>query len=314
MQLKSSLLLLTALAAGSAVARLHGHERRHAHPAVEERGVGDVVYATIDGVLVSWRNEYSGEVATAAAAVATTTSTTTAAAAAATTTPASSSTDTSSNADWASTPSDGKYSRVGFGEATSSSGSGDSYCGNVGSPWGTNIIEVSAADAPNYQYVTQFVGSNTDKWTVVIWNKCGPDGKLDGWYGHSALTFSLEAGETKYVAFDSNSQGAWGAAKGDSLPKDAYGGWSCTWGEYDFGDELNEAWSGWDVSAIQAQAANQEVQGMSICESTGSGCSSITSLAAAVENAYTYLERFLGGIGGNSNSGAVRLAVQVDYS
>ncbi|KAB8234002.1 putative allergen Asp F4-like [Aspergillus alliaceus] len=218
------------------------------------------------------------------------------------------------SASWTSIPSSGEFSTTGFGKRTSSSGSGIEYRGNIGSPWGSNILEVSPSNAYQYKYVVQFSGSNTEDWTVVIWNKVGPDGKLDGWYGNSALKFTLGAGETKYVAFDENSQGAWGAAKGSSLPTDDYGGYSCTWGEFDFGNTSNKGWSGWDVSAIQAQAAGQTVQGMKICNHDGEACSTITSGAATVTNAYTKSEATVDGIGGALESGAVRLITVVDYS
>ncbi|KAF4175221.1 hypothetical protein CNMCM8694_007446 [Aspergillus lentulus] len=215
---------------------------------------------------------------------------------------------------WTSTPSNGVYSTSGFGQRTSSSGSGIEYIGNVGSPWGSNIIEVTASTASQYKYVVKFTGSNTNNWFVSIWNKIGPDGKLDGWYGHSALNFTLAAGQTKYVAFDENSQGGWGAAAGNSLPTDEYGGYACTWGEFDFGNTGNAKWSGWDVSAIQAQNAGLTVQGMRICDHKGCDCSYITTNAAKVVNAYTAAEASVDGIGGSVSAGAVRLVVDVDYS
>ncbi|KAE8356873.1 hypothetical protein BDV28DRAFT_41869 [Aspergillus coremiiformis] len=213
---------------------------------------------------------------------------------------------------WTSTPS-GEFSTSGFGKRTESSGSGVKYRGNVGNPWGSNIIEVSSRNASQYKYVVQFTGSNTANWTVVIWNKVGPDGKLDGWYGNSAVNFTLGAGEMKYVAFDENSQGAWGASQGSSLPTDDHGGYSCTWGEFDFGNTSNKGWSGWDVSAIQAQVAGQTVQGMKICNHNGEICSIITSDASTVANAYTKSEASVDGIGGALNSGPVRLATVLDY-
>ncbi|KAL4894887.1 hypothetical protein BDV59DRAFT_175203 [Aspergillus ambiguus] len=137
---------------------------------------------------------------------------------------------------------------------------------------------------------------------------------MDGWYGHSALNFTLAAGETRYVAFAENSQGAWGAAAGDELPTDDYGGYSCTWGEFDFGDTDNSGWSGWDVSAIQAQSAGQAVQGMRICTHSDESCSYITTGAEKVVNAYTEAKKSVDGIGGTASSGAVRLKVHVDYN
>jgi hypothetical protein len=161
----------------------------------------------------------------------------------------------------------------------------------------------------------QFTGSNTEDWFVVIWNKIGKDGKMDGWYGNACHSFSIAAGETKYYAFDADSQGGWAAAKGSSIPTDDYGGYAATWGEFDFGSTKNSGWSGFDVSAIQAQNAKLTVQGMKICSVyNDSTCSTITSGLASVVNAYTSALASADGIGGNLNSGAVRLAVTLDYS
>ncbi|OJJ68384.1 hypothetical protein ASPBRDRAFT_133288 [Aspergillus brasiliensis CBS 101740] len=241
----------------------------------------------------------------------TSTEATTAASQTAASTTAASTTDSEA---WTATPTNGVYSTAGFGARTNSSSSGVTYSGNVGSPWGSNIQEVSASEAWQYKYVIRMEGSNTADWFVSFWNKIGPDGKMDGWYGHSALNFTLAKGATKYVAFDENSQGGWGAAEGDSLPTDDYGGYSCTWGEFDFGDTDNDAWSGWDVSAIQAQNADQTVQGMRICQYSDKQCSYITTDAETVVNAYTSAEASVDGIGGTVSSGAVRLTVEIDYS
>ncbi|RAL10201.1 uncharacterized protein BO97DRAFT_144155 [Aspergillus homomorphus CBS 101889] len=217
---------------------------------------------------------------------------------------------------WYTYPTNGVYSTSGFGERSNgTSSSGDTYVGNVGSPWGSNIIEVSASSAWQYKYVVQFTGQNSEDWFVSIWNKIGPDGADDGFFGHSALNFTLAAGETRYVAFDENSQGGWGAAEGSSLPTNDYGEYSCTWGEFDFGDEENSSWSGWDVSAIVAQSADQTVQGMKVCRhGTSIGCSYITSDAGTVHNAYTPAESSVGGIGGSVTAGPLRLAAVIDYS
>lgn len=219
------------------------------------------------------------------------------------------------SADWSTVPSSGEFSTSGFGQSTNSSGSGVSYTGNVGSPYGSNIISVEASEASNYKYVVEFSGSNSEDWYVVIWNKIGTDGKMDGWYGNACHEFSIGAGETKYYAFDVDSQGGWAAAKGSSIPTDSYGGYAATWGEFDFGSTTNSGWSGFDVSAIQAQNAGLTVQGMKICSvHEDNTCSSITSGLGTVSNAYTSALATEDGIGGNLVAGAVRLAVTLDYS
>ncbi|CAG8893498.1 unnamed protein product [Penicillium egyptiacum] len=215
---------------------------------------------------------------------------------------------------WTSTPSSGSYSTAGFGGSTSSSGSGETYSGNVGSPYGSNIISIDASSAPNYKYVAQFTGSNTEDWTVAIFNKYGPDGKMTGWHGNACNTFTLSPGQTKYVAFDEDTNGGWAAAKGSTIPTDSMGGYASTWGEFDFGSTTNNGWSGFDVSVIAAQNAGMHISGMKICDALGSVCSSVTKDAAVVDNAYTAAETAVGGIGANLGSGPVRLAVTIDYS
>jgi hypothetical protein len=327
-------LLLSALAGSAVAARVHhAHERRHAAAKidnidkvieevveVDKRGVGDWVTAEIDGVLVSWINEWSGQQTTTqepapapteASSTTTTTSSTTSMISLHAPAPTSSGDTT-----WFAAPQSGEFSRDGFGGSTSAQGNSDSieYQGNVGIPWGSNIILVTEQTANQYQHVLRFEGSNTDAWTVIFWNKMGPNGKMDGWYGNSALKFTMEPNEVKYVAIDSNSQGAWGAAQGENLPTDQFGGYACTWGEFDMSNEGNGGQSGWDVSAIQAQAANLFVQGMQICTHEGTLCSSIANELASVVNAYTYSERYVDGLGGTIKANAIRLVVNLDFA
>ncbi|KAL1869760.1 hypothetical protein Plec18167_007684 [Paecilomyces lecythidis] len=285
MQIKN-LLLLAALVTGN-MARLYGHARRHAHAQPGELE----------------RRQYSpSSTATATASASSSASS------------SSASPSTSGSSDWLATPSGSSYSTQGFGARTQSSGSGINYSGNVGNPWGSNIIQVSESDASQYKYVMQITGQNTEDWDIVFWNKIGPSGGLNGWYGNSALKLTLSPGDTKYVAFDEDTDGGFAAAPGGSIPTDSNGGYSATWGEFDFGSSGNNGWSGYDVSAIQAQSAGQTIQGMKICQAPDTDCSIITPGASQVTNAYTKAEADQGGIGGNIASGPVRLAVVIDYS
>ncbi|KAJ5815729.1 hypothetical protein N7474_007506 [Penicillium riverlandense] len=216
--------------------------------------------------------------------------------------------------DWTSIPAHGAFSTKGFGGRTAPQDTNIQYRGNIGRPWGSNIIGVSPAEAHLYKYVVQFSGPETEPWTVTVWNKVGPTGKMDGWYGHAALTFVLHPHEVRYVAFDEDSEGGWAAGPGeDGLPTDAWGGYTTTWGEFSFGDVENGGWSGWDVSAIQAQLAGQHVQGMRICMADGKGCSIVGRNANKVINAYTDSKRHRNGIGGATGPGPVRLVANIDY-
>lgn len=203
------------------------------------------------------------------------------------------------------------YTFTGFGQRTAPLGSDDTYHGNVGIPFGSNIIEVPVESARGYKYVVRFKGVPSETWTVVIWNKYGADGKMDGWFGRACHGFSLTGGQARYIAFDENSQGGWSAARGLSIPLDAHGGYASTWGEFDFGSHINHGWSGFDVSVIAAQNAGVNVQGMKICDGGTRVCSSVSEGAAQVDNAYSFATRHSKGIGGNLAPGPVRLDVRL---
>ncbi|OJJ52069.1 hypothetical protein ASPSYDRAFT_1170524 [Aspergillus sydowii CBS 593.65] len=115
----------------------------------------------------------------------------------------------SANPHWSTVPSSGEFSTSGFGKRTKTSGSGGSYMGNMGSSYGSNINSNEATEASNYQYHVESTGSRL------------ATGRMDGWYGNACHEFSIDAGETKYYAFDSESQGG-RAAKGPSIPIDQY--------------------------------------------------------------------------------------------
>ncbi|KAJ5174718.1 Allergen [Penicillium canariense] len=340
MLVKNSLLLAAALTAGSAVARLHGHERRHAHPKaevevqdaslpeieaeVEKRAVGDVVTATIDGVLVTWINEWSGEAAASSSTssviqVPTTTApafTATPAAVESTVVPTPTP-STSSGGAWSDTPSSGEYSRSGFGGVSKSVTTGLldwDYIGNVGVPWGSNIIEVEESAANQYKHVLRFEGSQSEPWTVLFWNTYGPNNKMDGfWAPNKALSFTLEPNEVKYVAIDDNSQGGWAASPGE-VPTTNFGQYAATWGEFDMSSEKNDGFSGWDVSCIIAELNGLAIQGMRICNHLGQDCSSIGAGLSSLLNAYTKADQGNDHLAVAQASGPVRLVVQLDYA
>ncbi|KAJ5982087.1 hypothetical protein N7451_012187 [Penicillium sp. IBT 35674x] len=323
-------LLLAPLTISAFSARLQGHARRQAVPtttvtelinitACPYNKTSTLVWTTSAMVTPTPTPEQTSTPEPTASAVSTTSSAKTTSSVVVSTSAGGTSTAaaiaSSSSASWTEIPANGVYSTSGFGASTNPSGSGDTYIGNVGSPYGSNIITVSQSDASSYKYVIQFNGSNTEDWQVVIWNKYSSDGNMDGWYGKACHSFTLTAGETKYWAFDTNSQGGWAAAKGSTIPTNAYGSYASTWGEFDFGSTVNSGWSGFDVSAITAQEADMPVQGMRICDvyNTHGTCSSITTGAGTVTNAYTAALSTEGGIGGSLSAGPVRLSVVIDY-
>jgi len=293
-----SSLFFMAMGASTVLARLHGHERRHAHlqhrnaaQEIEGRGIGDPVIATIDGKVVSWDNNYSGGSPTQPA----------------NSQPPSSTTTSDSSPAPTSTSNGGDQYSTGFGGRTTSTGSGITKNGNCGVPYGSNIILIDNNDANKYDYTIQINGCPNTKYTVGFWNKMGPDGKMDGWYGHATLIFAVNPGETKTVAIDEDTQGAFGITTGDSLPVDQYGGYDCPWGEFDFCNLDNNKWSGFDVSIIQAQAAGRTPEDLEICDPAANVCSSVKQGGSNVSNAYTQSQANQGGIGGNIPAGKVKL-------
>ena len=269
MQLSYSTLLLAALSLECALAQPAHHRRAHRHKRdVGAREVGDIVTATIDGKIVQWVNEYGGPggqpTPTPAAETPTTTATTTAA-----TTPSSTPTHSSSptpdKPESESHPSSSSSSQgsssspqLKFGGISSpkDNGNKDEYIGNVGIPYGSNMLKLeNVEDAKNFKYSNTFNNPTGDKISVIVWNKSGKDGQpQSGMSLPPNLKFDIPAGQSVAVAFDENSQVAFAQdcerdpQKGN-LP-------NCTWGEVDFGDIRNGGWSGYDRSSIPNSAGN----------------------------------------------------------
>jgi len=142
--------------------------------------------------------------------------------------------------------------RTSFGSATSPIGTpGDDYIGNVGLPYGSNIILVDSA--ANQQFTNTFTNSQSESITINLWQKAGPDGRaLSGSAlapTSTTLTFNLAPGESKTVAFQDNTQIGWAQACSSVAESGAFG---TTWGEANF----VSTGSGYDVSAIMNSAGN----------------------------------------------------------
>ncbi|TVY83175.1 Allergen Asp f [Lachnellula suecica] len=155
---------------------------------------------------------------------------------------------------------------TGFGEATAEKNCPGINCiGNVGSPYGSNIIKVSSTSG--YDYTNTFTNTQSSSITINIWNKPGSDGQANSGQAlapkDTTLTFVLGAGDSQIVAFMNNTSGGWAQATTALNPND--GSFDATWGEYTFIDNGNA----WDVSAIQNTAGNN--YNMAI---TGNGCTS----------------------------------------
>ncbi|OKL63204.1 hypothetical protein UA08_01144 [Talaromyces atroroseus] len=257
MQIKNTIVLLTALLAGSATARLHGHERRSHH---EKREV------------------------------------------AATATAESTATTTSS----------------GFGGVTSPSGTGDTYCGNVGIPYGSNIIEITEDELDSYNWTVTLDGSFIlQEYTAYFWNNCNEEGELAGFFDTTfPLTVTIGVGEKSYVAIDVDSQGAFVTSPTSvGVPRSTTDGIIMGfWGEFNIDTTINDGWSGFDVSALVAlDNGKTDYPGLAL---TGDGQTSyITNSLGSAYNAYSETsEASTGGIGGNVVPGKLALTAYMAYN
>ena len=133
-------------------------------------------------------------------------------------------------------------------------GNKDEYKGNVGIPYGSNMIQLASVDdIKNFKYSNTFENGGSDKISVVVWNKVGSDGQCQSGMALPAhLKFDLDAGQSIAVAFDENSQ--IGFAKDGQ--RNQYGMLTTAWGEADYGDLRNQGWSGYDRSTI-VQGGNE---------------------------------------------------------
>ena len=159
-------------------------------------------------------------------------------------------------------------SLTSFGSSSSGSGSaGDSYVGNYGVPYGSNIIKVDSASG--YDFTATFTNSQSESITINIWNKVGED--LQPLSGSAlaptktTLTFALKPGASQVVAFMENSQVAWAQACSETAASGAY---ATTWGECNF----LSAGSGYDVTAIMNSGGNN--YNMSISSKEAPDCTS----------------------------------------
>ena len=276
MQLSKSLLLISAMSAGSVLAsptHVHRHQQFHE----SKRGVGTVVTAEIDGKEVSWVNTYDGssDASSSAAAAAPATSATAAAAPAAS--PSASAAASSSD----SSSSDSSDATAFCKRATAGE---IAYAGNTGDcGYGTNILQVASSVIDSFDYVLEFVNSASGQVACQCGNKVGADGGVNGFFGDGVTQFTLATGASQHVAFDTNTQGECMCAEGDSVPQSSVGQALGAWVEFSFGDSANSGWSGLDVSIIAAQAAGSSFPSVAAC--VAGSCSSVNS-DGTTSNAY----------------------------
>ncbi|KAI4122461.1 MAG: hypothetical protein LQ338_005804 [Usnochroma carphineum] len=179
------------------------------------------------------------------------------------------------------------------------------YIGNVGVPYGSNMMYVPSADG--YKYTTTFKNVGQNPLPINVWNKAGRDGQANsGGCTEANLKFTLGAGESQVVAFDENTQ----AAFSRECDKGAGGYPSCVWGELDFGDQRptdstgqgNLRHSGFDRSSIPGGPG--EVLTMS-CLNCGGG----DQTSSREKNAFTSASQLSGG--GQANPGPAHFLAEL---
>lgn len=143
-------------------------------------------------------------------------------------------------------------------------GNQDHYIGNVGIPYGSNMILIDESERSNYKYTLTLTNINNADTTYIVWNKSGKDGQPQSGMGlEPNLKFTVSPRKAQVIAFDENSQISFSRdcernKLGGNLP-------DCTWGEADFGDLRNGGWSGYDCSSIPNTKGNVDYCKMS-CE------------------------------------------------
>ena len=280
MYFSTSLALLAAIGLDSVLAQPHRHhQHKHRDLAVDWNDPKN--YAGVDWSKV----DYSGGKGAGGAGGAEQATTTTSSAVS-TSSPAAATPTTSNEPAPKPSPTDNSSGggNQGFGGRTDpvDNGNKDEYKGNVGAPYGSNMIKLnSPADIKGFKYSNTFTNSGSDKISVALWNKVGSDGQpQSGMALPPNLKFDLGPNESAAVVFDENSQ--IGFAKDGN--RNQYGMLTTAWGEADFGDLRNQGWSGYDRSTI-VQGGNEGLLTIS-CEGAKTSSQQGNSfLSAAQSNA-----------------------------
>ncbi|KAL1890123.1 hypothetical protein Sste5346_008416 [Sporothrix stenoceras] len=317
----------------------HAHLHRAVHEKMQEkRDDAVIVTATIDGKVVSWTQGGSPFKAahkpTLAAAVVNTPTTTSTAAATPTVAKAASSSSPAAAASSSAVASPAASSASSStGSSSGASGSGIStyeafgtcasskklknkkrataaeiaYAGNTGCDgYGSNIKLVQSNIADKYTYGVKAVNSASETMQCQVWNKIGADGGINGFFsGNQALTFTIPAGSSQHVVFDTNTQGGMCCQTG-SVSLTSVGEFLCPWLEFDFGDSANSGWSGFDASALVAGTVGGPYGALEACTADGATCSTLNAGGGGT-NAYLPGDEALDGVGGNLAPGTVSL-------
>lgn len=329
--------LLLAAVGVSAHPSGHAHLHRAVHEKLQAEKRDDVIItATIDGKVVSWTQggspfKAAHKPTVAAAAVVNTPTTSSSTAAAATPTVAAAASSSSSKAASVASPA-ASTAASSTGSSSGASGSGVStyeafascsasklkkskrattaeiaYTGNTGCDgYGSNIKLVQSNIVSQYTYAVKAVNSASSTMQCQVWNKIGPDGGINGFFsGNQALTFTIPAGSSQDIVFDTNTQGGMCCQTG-SVSLTSVGEFLCPWLEFDFGDSANSGWSGFDASALVAGTVGGPYGALNVCTADGATCSTLNAGGGGT-NAYLPGDEALDGVGGNLAPGSVSL-------
>ncbi|KAL8754561.1 MAG: hypothetical protein Q9199_004257 [Rusavskia elegans] len=136
----------------------------------------------------------------------------------------------------------------------------DQYHGNVGVPYGSNMMAISTGDIDKYKYTNTFKNTGSNPLTIQIWNKVGRDGAAQSGMGEEPnMMFTVQPGQSQTVAFDENTTAAFSRKCDRSTQSNIP---MCVWGEITFGCEMpavgdkkaSDKWSGFNRSSIPAGA------------------------------------------------------------
>ncbi|KAL8888198.1 MAG: hypothetical protein Q9215_004321 [Flavoplaca cf. flavocitrina] len=137
----------------------------------------------------------------------------------------------------------------------------DQYYGNVGVPYGSNMMAINTGDIEKYKYTNTFKNIGSNPLPIIIWNKEGRDGDPQSGMGQEPnMKFTVQPGQSQTVAFDENTL----ASFSRDCERDTKKGnlKMCVWGELTFGGEMpavgdkpaSKKWSGFNRSSIPAGA------------------------------------------------------------
>ncbi|MCJ1272618.1 hypothetical protein MMC21_000404 [Puttea exsequens] len=166
-----------------------------------------------------------------------------------------------------------KYTSFGKSTPPANLGETDGYRGNVGIPYGHNLLPLTDCDVSNYDYSITFTNNDNSQIKVALWNKVGddynnPTRKQTGMSRNAFFEFPLESKQSASFAIAPNSQVAFSQACARNANTGLF---DCTWGEADFANQNNKAWNGYDRSSIPNSAGNTGL--LTVC-ADGFSCSS----------------------------------------